>query len=37
MSVEILHNNGQEAGQIVIRYETLDQLDELCRILSSTR
>lgn len=37
MPVEILHNAGQETGQIVIRYATLDQLDELCRILSSMR
>ena len=36
MPVEIQHNNGQETGQIVIRYATLDQLDKLCRILSST-
>ena len=26
---------GQEAGAVTVRYKTLEELDELCRILSS--
>ena len=35
MRVEIDHPPGQEAGKITVSYDNLDQLDELCRILSS--
>lgn len=35
MSVQIDHEPGGETGQITVRYQTLDQLDELCRMLSS--
>lgn len=34
MPVQINHKPGGEAGQISIRYASLDQLDEICRILS---
>ena len=37
MKVMINHKPDQEKGQLVVKYDTLDQLDELCRILSSTR
>lgn len=33
--VAINHSKSGETGQVVISYDTLDQLDELCRILSS--
>lgn len=36
MKVSVDHDAGKESGKIVIKYETLDQLDDLCRILSST-
>lgn len=36
MKVAIDHKAGGEAGQITIKYKTMDQLDELCRILSAT-
>ncbi|MDK3017860.1 ParB/RepB/Spo0J family partition protein [Pseudodonghicola flavimaris] len=35
MKVVIDHKPGGEAGQISIKYETLDQLDEICSRLSS--
>jgi ParB family transcriptional regulator, chromosome partitioning protein len=35
MKVRIDHKPGQEAGQLAIQYDTLEQLDELCRILTS--
>ena len=35
MKVSVDHKDGSEAGAIMITYKTLDQLDELCRILSS--
>lgn len=35
MKVTIDHKPGGEAGQITIKYDTLDQLDELCGRLSS--
>ena len=35
MKVSVDHNSGQENGQITIKYNTLDDLDNLCRILSS--
>lgn len=34
MTVQINHKSGGEAGEVVIKYATLDQLDEICRILS---
>lgn len=34
MAVSILHETGGESGTLTIRYKTLDQLDELCRLLS---
>ncbi len=36
MKVSVDHKPGQENGQISIRYETLDQLDDICRLLSSS-
>ncbi|MEQ9260254.1 MAG: ParB/RepB/Spo0J family partition protein [Roseovarius sp.] len=35
MKVTVDHRPGKESGQIVISYDTLDQLDDLCRILSA--
>jgi len=35
MKVSVDHTAGQEGGQMTIRYESLDQLDTLCRILSA--
>ncbi len=35
MPVSIDHPPGQEAGQITIRYDSLEKLDELCRLLSA--
>jgi len=37
MSVSIEHDDNKENGRVVIGYSTLDELDELCRMLSSTR
>lgn len=37
MKVQVNHQSGGESGKISIDYQTLDQLDELCRILSSIR
>ncbi|MEM6886602.1 MAG: ParB/RepB/Spo0J family partition protein [Pseudomonadota bacterium] len=34
MKVVLSHREGQEGGQMVLHYKSLDQLDELCRILS---
>ena len=36
MSVRIAHNIGQEGGFITIKYQDLEQLDELCRHLASS-
>ena len=36
MKVTLNHKPGQEKGQITIGYDTLDQLDTLCRMLSSS-
>lgn len=36
MKVSLSHKPGQENGQMVISYESFDQLDTLCRMLSST-
>ncbi|MEQ6249545.1 ParB/RepB/Spo0J family partition protein [Sulfitobacter sp. HNIBRBA3233] len=33
MKVTLNHKPGQESGQMVLNYTSLDQLDELCRIL----
>ncbi|MGH1355155.1 MAG: ParB/RepB/Spo0J family partition protein [Thalassovita sp.] len=35
MKVAIDHTEGQEAGKITISYNNLEQLDEVCRMLSS--
>jgi len=35
MKVSLNHKPGQEKGQIMISYESLDDLDTLCRILSN--
>ena len=35
MRVRIAHNTGQEGGFITIKYQDLEQLDELCRHLAS--
>ncbi len=35
MKVTIDHKPGHEGGQVVIRYKSLDELDDLCRILTS--
>ncbi|MEN8935947.1 ParB/RepB/Spo0J family partition protein [Planktotalea arctica] len=34
LPVQITHKAGSEAGQLSIKYASLDQLDEICRILS---
>lgn len=34
MKVTVEHRPGQESGRLVIAYDTLEQLDELCRVLS---
>lgn len=36
MKVQIEHKAGSEAGKLTIAYASLDDLDELCRILSAT-
>ena len=36
MTVTLSHKNGQESGQLTVQYKTLDELDELCRLLSAT-
>jgi ParB family transcriptional regulator, chromosome partitioning protein len=35
MKVTLSHKSGQEAGQLSIKYDSLDDLDTLCRLLSS--
>lgn len=37
MKVSIQHRPGQESGQITISYDSLDELDTLCMVLSATR
>ena len=37
MKVAIDHKPGQESGALTIRYESLDQLDMICRMLSTTK
>jgi ParB family chromosome partitioning protein len=34
MQVRIDHEAGGEKGQLIIRYDNLDDLDMLCRLLS---
>lgn len=34
MKVSIDHKPGQEAGQLALQYKSMDQLDELCRLLT---
>jgi ParB family chromosome partitioning protein len=34
MRVSLSHKPGQEGGQLTVQYKSLDQLDELCRLLS---
>lgn len=36
MKVSIDHTAGQESGKLTISYNNLEQLDEVCRLLSST-
>lgn len=36
MHVSLTHKPGQESGQMTVKYKTLEELDELCRLLSST-
>ncbi len=36
MKVSIDHKSGNGTGQLVITYKTMDQLDDLCRILSTS-
>lgn len=37
MKVSVDHKPGQEGGQVSISYASLDELDELCRILTANR
>jgi len=36
LSVSVDHKAGGETGQVTIKYASLDQLDEICRILSAS-
>ena len=36
MSVFLSHKPGQESGKLTVSYKTLEELDELCRLLSAT-
>lgn len=36
MAVALKHKPGQDGGQLVINYDSLDQLDTLCRLLGQT-
>lgn len=36
MKVSLDHKPGQEAGQMTVKYASLDELDELCRLLSGS-
>ncbi|MEM1073676.1 MAG: chromosome partitioning protein ParB, partial [Pseudomonadota bacterium] len=36
MKVVLNHKSGQENGQMTLHYKTLEDLDELCRLLSGT-
>lgn len=33
----VIDHKGMDGGQLIVTYKTLDQLDELCRVLSTTR
>lgn len=35
MKVEVNHDTGKESGKLVISYKSLDDLDDLCRVLTS--
>jgi ParB family chromosome partitioning protein len=35
MKVEIGHKEGDEAGTVTIRFKSLEELDDLCRILTA--
>lgn len=37
MKVSVDHTTGGESGKITVSYQTLDELDELCRILTANR
>ena len=34
IKVTLNHKSGQESGQMVLHYKTMDELDEICRLLS---
>jgi ParB family chromosome partitioning protein len=36
MKVVLNHKPGQEKGQLTVHYDSLDELDELCRVLSGS-
>ena len=36
MKVELAHKPGQESGQLIVRYTSLDELDTLCRVLGGS-
>lgn len=36
MKVEVSHDAGKESGKVVISYTSLDDLDELCRVLTKS-
>ncbi|MCF7746431.1 ParB/RepB/Spo0J family partition protein [Sulfitobacter sp. M39] len=36
LKVTLNHKPGQEAGQMVLHYSTMDELDELCQLLSAS-
>ena len=36
MSVFLSHKPGQESGKLTVSYKTLEELDEICRLLSAT-
>lgn len=36
MKVTLAHKPGQEAGALTIKYDNMDQLDTICRLLSAT-
>lgn len=35
MSISIEHDQGKESGRVILKYKSLEQLDELCRRLSA--
>ncbi len=36
MKVSLSHKPGQESGQLVVKYKSLEELDELCRLLGGS-